>query len=120
LRSYAVMPEEPGSLKDIWRATNSHFVVVTRVPTKLREQDLGFTFDAIDSNGGRLVSGYVFGEKHQSYRAEKNTTGPNQEKWLSGKPFLLVKAPGVVSLQPRKATWKNRVIVTLCEVIGSF
>lgn len=120
LRSYAVMPEEEGSVDMAWRAMNNHFVVVTRVPMELREQDLGFTFDAIDSNGGRLVSGYVYGEKHLPFRAEKGTTRPTEVEWLSGRPFLLVKAPGVVSLQPQKATWKNRVIVTLSEVIGSF
>ena len=120
LRSFAAMPENEGSIRVVWKATNSHFVVLTRVPTKLREQDMGFTFDAIDSNGGRLVSGYVFGEKHLPFRAEKGTTSPAEVEWLSGRPFLLVKAPGVVSLQPRKAIWKDRVIVTLSEMIGSF
>ncbi|NOX98475.1 MAG: hypothetical protein GXP30_01890 [Verrucomicrobia bacterium] len=120
LRSYAVMPEQEGSVNMEWRAMNNHYVVVTRVPKELRKQDMGFTFDAIDSNGGRLVSGYVFGEKHLPFRAEKGTTDPARVEWLSGRPFLLVKAPGVVSLQPRKAKWKHRVIVTLSEVIGSF
>ena len=120
LRSYAVMPEKEGSFKMVWKAMNNHFVVVTRVPKELRDRDTGFSIDAIDSNGGRLVSGYVFGEKYLPFRAEKSTTSPTKVEWLSGRPFLLVKAAGIVSLQPRQATWKNRVIVTLSEVIGSF
>jgi len=120
LRTYAVMPKEEGSAGVVWKATNSHFLVVTRVPTKLRKQDMGFVFDAVDSNGGRLISGYVFGEKHLPFRAEKGTTDPTKVEWLSGRPFLLVKVPGVVSLRPQKATWKDRVIVTLCDAIGGF
>lgn len=120
LRSYSATPEDEGSVRVVWKAANSHYVVVTRVPEKLREQDMGFSFDAIDSNGGRLISGYVFAEKHLPFRAEKGTSRPGQTEWLAGRPFLLVKAPAVVSLQPRNATWRDRVIVTLSEVIGSF
>lgn len=120
LRTYMVNREGEVNSRGMWKATNSHFVVVTRVPSELREQDEGFTFDAIDSNGGRLVSAYVYGEKQLSFRAEKGPSSPTRVEWLSGRPFLLVKAPGVVSLQPHNATWDSRVIVTLCEVIGRF
>lgn len=120
VRSYAAMQEEEGGAKVVWKATNNHFLVVTRVPTELRKQDMGFVFDAIDPNGGRLVSGYVFGEPHLPFQAEKGQDSPTQVEWLSGRPFLLVKAPGVVSLQPRKAIWRDRVVVALSAVIGSF
>ncbi len=113
-------PDSMSNGNKVWKAANNHYVVVTRVPRVLREQDMGFTFDAIDSNGGRLVSGYIFGEKHLPFRAEKGTSSSAWVEWLSGMPFLLVKAPGVVSLQPRSAKWNDRVIVTLSEVIGSF
>lgn len=120
LRSYAAMQEEEGSSKVVWKAAKNHFLVVTRVPTELRKQDMGFVFDAIDPNGGHLVSGYIFGEQHLPFQAEKGIDRSTRVEWLSGRPFLLVKAPGVVSLQPRKAIWRDRVIVALSAVIGSF
>jgi len=120
LRSYAAMQEEEGGSKVVWKAANSHFLVVTRVPTELRRQDMGFVFDAIDPNGGSLVSAYIFGEAHLPFQAEKSPERATQVEWLSGRPFLLVKAPGVVSLRPRKAIWRDRVVVTLSVVIGSF
>ncbi|MFK5924367.1 MAG: hypothetical protein QM496_19500 [Verrucomicrobiota bacterium] len=120
LRSYAALRDKQGSSKVMWQATNNHFVVVTRVPAVLREQDGGFAIDLIDPNGGRLLTAYVFGERHLPFRAEKSTSSPASPEWLTGRPFLLVKAPGVVSLQPHKATWEDRVIVTLSEAIGRF
>ncbi len=120
LRSYAAMRESEGNSRVVWRVAGNHFLVLTRLPSVLRKQDEGFVIDAIDPNGGRLVSAYVFGERQLPFRAEKSATGPGEVKWLSGRPFLLVKAPGVVSLQPHKATWEDRVIVTLSGVIGQF
>lgn len=120
LRSYTAAREKEGDTWVKWEASKNHFVVVTRVPTKLREQDAGFAFDAIDPNRGVLVSGYVYAERHLPFRASKVNSATGEEQWLSGRPFLLVKAPGVVSLQPKKATWEDRVIVTMSEAIGRF
>ncbi|MCF6314430.1 MAG: hypothetical protein L3J39_18420 [Verrucomicrobiales bacterium] len=120
LRSYTASREKEGDGWVQWEASKNHFVVVTRVPAKLRKQDSGFVFDAIDPNRGVLVSGYVYAERHLPYRASKVNSKTGEEQWLSGRPFLLVKAPGVVSLQPKKATWEDRVIVTLSEAIGRF
>lgn len=120
LRSYAALRDKQGDAMVMWQAANNHFVVVTRVPSELRAQDDGFAMDLIDPNGGRLLTAYVFGERHLPFRAEQSVSSPAPAKWLTGRPFLLVKAPGVVSLQPRKATWEDRVIVTLSEAIGRF
>ena len=120
LRTFAAMQEEDGSRKVVWKATNNHYLVVTRVPSRLRKEDMGFVFDAVDPNGGRLVSGYVYGEGQQPFRAERAATDPRDPEWLSGRPFLLVAVPGATSLRPSKAIWRDRVIVTLSAVVGRY
>ena len=111
LRSF-VARKHDGPASDIrWGPARAHYVVVTSVPKKLAAHDLGFRFEYIDPNGGKIGSAWVFAEQHLSFRAFRGSNGVGE--WLDGTPFLLVNAPSIFSLQPKKAEWSDRTIVTL-------
>ena len=111
LRSYVARKHQGPSSDIRWGPARAHFVVVTSVPKKLAAHDLGFRFEYVDPNGGKTGSAWVFAEQHLSFRAFRGSNGAGD--WLNGKPFLLVVAPSIVSLQPKKAEWSDRTIVTL-------
>lgn len=94
-----------------WEPASGHYVVVTSVPKRLADHDLGFRFEYIDPNSGNTGSAWVFAEKHLSFRAFRGSNGIGE--WLDGKPFLLVIAPMIYSLQPKTAEWSDRTIVAL-------
>ena len=40
-------------------------------------------------------------------------------QWLKGSPFLVVQAPGVVSLLPKDATWRDRIVLIAHYLVSS-
>jgi len=115
LRSFVARKHYGESDTSRWGIARHHFVVITGVPEKLAENDLGFRFEYIDPNGGETGSAYTYAEQHLAYRAFKGSNGIGE--WLRGTPFLLVIAPGIKSLQPLNADWPDRVIITLNHAI---
>lgn len=111
LRSFLARKHYGEADETRWGIARHHYVVVTSVPDKLDENDLGFRFEYIDPNGGKTGSAFVYAEQHLTYRAFKGSNGVGE--WLRGTPFLLVVAPGIESLQPLTADWPDRVIITL-------
>ncbi len=101
-----------------WMVAEHHCVVVTGVRSSLRPGDLGFSVDLIDPNGGYQTSAFIYAENQLNFRALKGSEGNG--KWLSGRPYLLVQAPGVLSIRPDKAEWQDRIIVTANYLIGDF
>ena len=115
LRSFVARKHYGESDTSRWGIARHHFVVVTSVPEKLAENDLGFRFEYIDPYGGKSGSAFAYAEQHLTYRAFKGSN--DRGEWLRGTPFLLVVAPGIESLQPKNADWPDRVIITLNHAI---
>jgi len=115
LRSFVARKHYGESDTSRWGIARHHFVVVTSVPEKLAENDLGFRFEYIDPFGGSTGSAFAYAEQHMTFRAFKGSNGIGE--WLRGTPFLLVVAPGIESLQPLNADWPDRVIITLNHAI---
>ena len=111
LRSFVARRHDGPASLFRWEMARAHYVVVTSVPKKLADHDLGFRFEYVDSNGAKTGSAWVYTEKHLSFRAFRGSNGIGE--WLDGKPFLLVNAPSIYSLQPKNAEWSDRTIVTL-------
>ena len=99
-----------------WTYSAHHWVVVSGVRKELRIGDLGFSVDLIEPNGGYRTTAFIYAENLLNFRALKGSEGNGE--WLSGRPFLLVQAPGVLSLRPDEAEWKDRVIVTANYLIA--
>jgi hypothetical protein len=111
LRSFVARKHDGPASTIRWGPARAHYVVVTSVPKKLAAHDFGFRFEYIDPNGGKTGSAWVFAEQHLSFRAFRGSNGVGE--WLDGTPFLLVNAPSIYSVQPKKAEWSERTIVTL-------
>jgi hypothetical protein len=75
----------------------------------LREKERGFAIELIDPNGGKLQNAFVYDEPLQPFSAQKGNEKTGQ--WLTGSPFLVVQAPGVVSLLPKGASWRDRIVL---------
>ncbi|MCB1230409.1 MAG: hypothetical protein KDN19_09095 [Verrucomicrobiae bacterium] len=110
LKSYIARRRESLDDEVAWQFATHHWVVVTGVRRELRFTDLGFSVDLVDPNGGFETSAFIYAENQLNFRALKGTEEKGQ--WLSGRPYLLVQAPGVLSLRPHGATWKDRLVVT--------
>jgi hypothetical protein len=91
-----------------WELAAHHWVVVAGVGKEPRPTDLGFTFDLIDSDGGRQSNAYIHTETRLDFHALKGTEA--RGLWLTGRPFLLVQAPAVLTLRPKEADWPDRII----------
>lgn len=92
-----------------WELAAHHWVVITRVSPEPRPTDLGFGFDLIDPDGGKPSNAYIHTETRLDFQALKGTEARGQ--WLTGRPYLLVQAPAVLTLRPREADWPDRIIV---------
>ncbi|MCB1086096.1 MAG: hypothetical protein KDM63_03550 [Verrucomicrobiae bacterium] len=92
-----------------WEPAAHHWVVVTGVGKELRAGDLGFPIDLINPDGGYETTAFVYTETRQDFLALKGTEAKGQ--WLKGRPFLLVQAPGILTLRPKEADWPDRIIV---------
>ena len=99
-----------------WKPSRHHFVVITRIPESLEDGALGFPFELLDSNGGHRRTAFVFAEPQRPFMALRGNEQTG--RWLSGKPFLLVNAPGVTALQPKDAVWRDRVVVIAHYLVG--
>lgn len=118
LKTYVAHRQEKRDDEIDWEPTNHHWVVVTGISTRLRPTDLGVSLDLIDPNGGRETSAFLFAENRLEFWALKGDL--EQGKWLGGRPFLLVQAPGVLSLRPKEAAWTDRIIVVANHLIGDY
>jgi len=120
LRSFLAQRDDSPEAEDgeiSWKPARSHYVVVTEIPKRLRDGEWGFRFELIDPNGGALKTGFVYAEPQQPFVALKGNEVTGQ--WLSGSPFLVVQAPAVVSLQPKDAIWRDRVVIVAHHLIGA-
>lgn len=114
LRSFATAVDSKMQDGYSWNGVQGHFVVVTRVPAKLADHELGFRFEFIDSKSGRVESGYIYLERRRAFLAAKGNSA--RYEWKRGSPFLLVTAP-TLSLGVDAQPWWARSIVTLNYVI---
>lgn len=100
-----------------WKTLRDHFVVVVRVPSALRKGEMGFAFDYIDPDGGRLATGFVFAERRQNFAGFQGNS--HAGGWLPGNRFLLITAPTAYSMIPEdKADWHARTLTTLSYYVG--
>jgi hypothetical protein len=114
LRSFATAVDPQMQDGYSWNGVSGHFVVVTRVPVKLADRELGFPFEFIDPLSGRVESGYVYLERRRAFLAAKGNSA--RYEWKRGSPFLLVVAP-TLSMGTDEQPWWARSIVTLNYVI---
>lgn len=118
LKTYVARRIERMDNQIAWEPAAHHCVAVTGISRTLRPADLGFGIDLIDPNGGHQTRAFVYAENLLNFRALKGTQ--DKGDWLEGRPFLLVQAPGVLSLRPEKAEWPDRVIVVANFLIGKY
>lgn len=116
LKTHVARPVERLNDEVAWTYSAHHWVVVSGVQKELRIGDLGFSLNLIEPNGGYQTTAFIYAENLLNFRALKGSEGNGE--WLSGRPFLLVQAPGVLSLRPDEAEWKDRVIVTANYLIA--
>jgi hypothetical protein len=110
VRSFAPIRDDKNKDGFHWEGLGAHFVLLTRVPARLQEADRGFAFEFVDSDSGKVESGYVHVETTRNFTAARG----NAEKWewLTDYPFLLVTAPSL-PLRTGEQAWWSRTIVTL-------
>lgn len=118
LKTYVARRFEKHDDEVRWEPANHHWVVITAANAELRPTDLGFSIDLIDPNGGRRTSAYIYAENRLEFWALKGNPGTGE--WLDGRPFLLVQAPGVLSLRPKEAEWTDRIIVVANFLVGRY
>jgi hypothetical protein len=114
LRSFATGADASQPDGYTWHGVSHHFVVVTRVPAKLADHELGFPFEFIDPASGRVESGFMYLERQRAFLAAKGNNA--RYEWKRGSPFLVVLAP-TLALGTDAQPWWARSIVTLNYVI---
>ncbi|MEO0415874.1 MAG: hypothetical protein AAF226_13085, partial [Verrucomicrobiota bacterium] len=118
LRSY-VARQSPGDSAPRWQALSHHFVVVTAVPKRLSKTAGGFEASIIDPNGARLTSIFLHPEPNRMpFLAARSSR--DEDRWVSGYPFLTVSAPEVYSLTGKPPAWHERVVVVANYLTGRF
>ena len=119
LRSFLVKRRQENNNDPKWEIGYHHFVLVHSLPEKLPQGASGFEAAAADPNGPRLGNIYIHLEPNgQPFSALKGNE--IRGRWLSGRPFLLVAAPGMTSLRPANLEWSERFIVTVNFLTGRF
>ncbi|MFT5471167.1 MAG: hypothetical protein ACI8UO_006300 [Verrucomicrobiales bacterium] len=113
-----VSRQNPGTGEWKWEAMTDHFVVITSVPDRLHEGELGFAFEMIDPDGGYTSTSFIYTERRHEFAAFQGESVEGQ--WLGGSRFLLVTAPRVYNLvDEKKADWQSRILTTLSFFVGS-
>lgn len=101
-----------------WRAMADHYVVVFSVPNRLAEGELGFAFEYIDPDGGRMATGFIYAERMHAFAGFQGDS--ERGRWAGGNRFLLVTAPRSYSLiDEDQVDWNERVLTTLSYFVGS-
>ena len=118
LKTYTARRLEHMAGEVAWEPAAHHYVLVIRVPRSLREGELGFPVELLDPNGARPAAAFIHAETRQDFHALKGSQDTGA--WLGGRPYLLVQAPGVLSLRPREAGPEDRIIVTANHLIGKY
>lgn len=117
LRSYVVRHRERRDYEPHWEIGAFHFVVVTGLPKSPLEETIAAAL--LDPLGGRptqiLLHRETNGQNHNALRGTEANGA-----WLSGRPFLQVLAPDVLSMAPRDLKESDRIIVTAASLIGDF
>jgi hypothetical protein len=113
---------------NVWSEHNGHYVVVTGVPDSLPEESLGFSFQYLDPETGRMDQAFLYEEVERTFLARKET-GNGANQWIDNKvnfknrevssPYLTLTAPGL-NLVPGKVRDAQRLVLTLATVIGKF
>jgi hypothetical protein len=112
LTALAAKRDNDGNLT-LWQAVRSHCIVVTKVPSKISENQDGFTFEYVEPAGGVIREGYAYVEKFRDY-SSRNGDDPTP---LTGRPFILVLLPSL-NLQDSDMGWNARGIVCLTHITG--
>ncbi|MDF1811079.1 MAG: hypothetical protein P1V20_02665 [Verrucomicrobiales bacterium] len=117
LRSFVVRSREERQREPRWEKVFHHFVVIHCVAENAGGS--GFEAGVIDSNGGKLSTIHI----HQEANSQQFTVLKGNDligEWVSGRPFLLVTAPGMNALRPANLKWSERYIITANFLIGRF
>ncbi len=117
IRSYVVRHREENDFEPLWEIGRSHSLVIHSIKS---EPDMGgFELVALDPWEGKEVELYVHREANgQPFNALVGIQETGT--WRVGRPFLLVEAPWVSSVQPRNLKWSERFIITANFLIGDF
>ncbi len=85
-----------------WREMTRHVVAVTRIPAALRAEQLGFSFECIEPEGGRLATGFLNAERWQTLTGTQNDNR-----------YLQIKLPETNLLGKVPPEWHERTVVLL-------
>jgi len=117
LRSFVVRHRKEEGYALAWEIGRHHYLVIHSVVSGTEKK--GFGLIALDPWEGKEVELYVHREANgQPFNALKGIEETGN--WKVGRPFLLVEAPGVSSVQPRNLHWLERFIITANFLIGDF
>ena len=117
LRTFLVKSREENGGKPEWETGVSHYVLVTGI--RGEPSDTGGELEVIDPWQGRRAEIYLHREPNgRSFRALKGSEA--EGKWLDGRPFLQVLAPGVPTMRPANLEWHERYLVIAHHLIGRF
>ncbi|MDF1755038.1 MAG: hypothetical protein P1U89_19775 [Verrucomicrobiales bacterium] len=119
LRSFVVRRRTETKHEPRWEIAFQHFVVIHSVPEKLSEIATGFEATVLDSNGSRAGAIHIHPEANQQeFMALKGND--IRGRWMTGRPFLLVTAPGMTALRPANLSGSDRYIITANFLIGRY
>ncbi len=117
LRSYTVKRRERNDSEPGWEVSRHHMVLITSVAKEWKEGSAGFPVTVLDPFDGKSREVLFHAEANgQPFRALKGieTAG----NWLSGRPYLLVQAPGLQTIKPRDLEWSERFLITANYLIS--
>ena len=117
IRSYLVRHREKDNFEPLWEIDRSHSLVIHSI--KSGPDMGGFGLVALDPRDGKEVELYFHREANgQSFNALVGIQATGSSKVR--RPFLLVEARWVSSVQPRNLKWSERFIITANFLIGDF
>lgn len=110
LRTFAAQPDRKKADGYSWHGLHGHYIVVTRIPRELSEFDRGFPFTYLNSDPGKMESGYIYAETVRGFCAIR---GNDEDfEWLEDSPFLLITAPKL-KMKTQNQPWWARTTITL-------
>lgn len=119
LRSFIVRTRPENDMEPRWEMVFHHFVVVCSISALNGEQATGFEAKVVDSNGAKISNIHIHQESNgQLFNVLKGND--IEGEWISGRPFMLVTAPGINALRPVNLKWSERFLITANFLIGRF
>jgi hypothetical protein len=117
LRSFHVKRRDENGGEPLWETGVSHYVLV--LARRGEPSETGVELEILDPWEARRSVIYLHREANgRDFRALKGVSGSG--KWLDGRPFLQVLAPGVPTLRPADVEWSGRYVVVANHLIGRF